>query len=170
MGSSRGGRRGQEPAAGQAVQLRDYGTIVLETTLPDGQKKQEKIQDAGRGEADERDHSRHALRKRVVYFLKGHGEKDLSSSERTGYGQMKSAIEKLNYDVKDLLLAREPKVPDDATIVVVAGPQKELLPTEIEALVGYVARAGKIFMIDPFQDAAGLGRPSSGGGSASGTT
>ena len=70
---------------------------------------------------------------------------------------MKAAIEKLNYDVKDLLLAREPKVPDDATIVVVAGPQKELLPTEIEALVGYVARAGKIlFMIDPFQD-AGLG-------------
>ena len=38
-----------------------------------------------------------------------------------------------------------------------AGPQKELLPTEIEALVGYVARAGKtFFMIDPFQD-AGLG-------------
>jgi ABC-type uncharacterized transport system involved in gliding motility auxiliary subunit len=39
----------------------------------------------------------------------------------------------------------------------VAGPQKDLLPNEVDALVGYVARAGKIlFLVDPFQN-AGLG-------------
>ena len=106
----------KNPLLARQYNFETYGTIVLETTLPDGQKKQEKIQDA-----DEEKLTNAIIRvtrsgKRVVYFLKGHGEKDLSSSERTGYGQMKSAIEKLNYDVKDLLLAREPKVPDDATI------------------------------------------------------
>ena len=134
-----------------------YGTVVLEATLKDGQKKQEKLQ-----ELDEEKLTNALIRvtrpgKRVVYFLKGHGEKDPGSSDRTGYGQMKAAVEKLNYEVKDLVLARETKVPDDATIVVVAGPQKELLPNEIDALVGYVGRAGKVFfMVDPFQN-TGLG-------------
>jgi hypothetical protein len=54
---------------------------------------------------------------------------------------MKSAIEKLNYEVKDLVLAREVKVPDDATIVVVAGPQRE--PSTSSTPWGYVARAGR---------------------------
>jgi ABC-type uncharacterized transport system involved in gliding motility auxiliary subunit len=134
-----------------------YGTVVLEATLKDGQPKQEKLTDL-----DEEKLTNALIRvtrpgKRVVYFLKGHGEKDPASNDRTGYGQMKAAVEKLNYEVKELVLARETKVPDDATIVVAAGPQKELLPNEIEALVGYVARAGKVFfMIDPFQN-TGLG-------------
>ena len=38
----------------------------------------------------------------------------IGEPERLAYG--KAEIEKLNYEVKDLLLAREPKVPDDAAI------------------------------------------------------
>jgi ABC-type uncharacterized transport system involved in gliding motility auxiliary subunit len=147
----------RNPLAAKQYNIESYGTIVLEAALPDGQTKQEKILDA-----EEEKLTNAIIRvtrpgKRVVYFLKGHGEKDPSSSERTGYSQMKSAIEKLNYEVKDLLLAREPKVPDDAAIVVVAGPQKDLLSSETDALVAYVARAGKVlFLVDPFQN-AGLG-------------
>ncbi len=147
----------RNPLAAKQYNVESYGTVVLEAALPDGETKQEKIQDL-----EEEKLTNALIRvtrpgKRSVYFLKGHGEKDPSSSERTGYNQMKSALEKLNYEVKDLLLARETKVPDDAVIVVVAGPQKNLLPTEIDALAAYVARAGKVlFLVDPFQD-AGLG-------------
>jgi len=84
--------------------------------------------------------------------VKGHGEKDTADTEKTGFSQVKSALEKTNYQVKDLLLARETKVPDDAAIVVVAGPQKDLFPNELDALQGYGARAGKmLFLVDPFQ-------------------
>jgi len=143
----------RNPLVARQYGFESYGTVALEATLKDGEKKQEKIQDL-----DEEKLTNAMIRvtrpgKRVVYFLKGHGEKDPGSSDRTGYGQMKSAVEKLNYEVKDLVLARETKVPDDATIVVVAGPQRELLPNEIEALVGFVNRAGKVFfMVDPFQN------------------
>jgi ABC-type uncharacterized transport system involved in gliding motility auxiliary subunit len=147
----------RNPLVAREYAFESYGTVVLEATLKDGQRKQEKLQDL-----DEEKLTNALIRvtrpgKRTVYFLKGHGEKDPGSNDRTGYGQMKAAVEKLNYEVKDLVLARETKVPDDATIVVAAGPQKELLPNEIEALVGYVARAGKVFfMVDPFQN-TGLG-------------
>jgi ABC-type uncharacterized transport system involved in gliding motility auxiliary subunit len=144
----------RNPLAARQYNVESYGTVVLEATLPDGQTKQEKIL-----ELEEEKLTNALIRvtragKRTVYFLKGHGEKDPGSKDRTGYDQMKSAIEKLNYEVKDLLLARETKVPDDAAIVVVAGPQKDLLPSEIDALTGYVARAGKVlFLVDPFQNA-----------------
>jgi ABC-type uncharacterized transport system involved in gliding motility auxiliary subunit len=147
----------RNPLVAREYGFENYGTVVLEAALKDGPKKQEKLT-----ELDEEKLTNALIRvtrpgKRTVYFLKGHGEKDPGSSDRTGYGQMKAAVEKLNYEVKDLVLARETKVPDDATIVVVAGPQKELLPSEIDALLAYVGRAGKVFfMVDPFQS-TGLG-------------
>lgn len=142
----------RNPLLAKRYGIETYGTVVLEATVKDGQVKEEKLLDA-----EEEKLTNGLIRviregKRVIYFLKGHGEKDAASSEKTGYGQVKASVEKLNYEVKDLLLARETKVPDDAAILVVAGPQKDLLPNEIDALAGYVARAGKVFfMVDPFQ-------------------
>jgi ABC-type uncharacterized transport system involved in gliding motility auxiliary subunit len=146
----------RDPLRAKRYNVETYGTVVLEATPTAGQVKEEKITDA-----EEEKLTNGLIRvtregKRIIYFLKGHGEKDPGNREKTGLSEVKESLEKLNYQVKDLLLARETKIPDDAAIVVVAGPEKDLLPNEIDALSGYVARAGKVlFMIDPFQ-AAGL--------------
>ncbi|MGH7263689.1 MAG: GldG family protein [Candidatus Rokuibacteriota bacterium] len=146
----------RDPLRAKRYGVETYGTVVLEATVKDDRVKEEKILDA-----EEEKLTNALIRvtregKRTVYFLTGHGEKDLASAERTGLSQIKAEVEKLNYETRDLLLAREPKIPDDAAIVVVAGPQKDLLANETEALQGYIARAGKVlFMIDPFQ-AGGL--------------
>jgi ABC-type uncharacterized transport system involved in gliding motility auxiliary subunit len=134
-----------------------YGTIVLESEVKKGEVREEKVQDA-----EEETLTNALIRvtregKRVVYFLKGHGEKELAGTERNGLSQLKAALEKVNYEPKDLLLAREAKVPDDAGTVVVAGPDKDLLPNEVDALAGYVGRGGRLLlMADPFK-APGLG-------------
>jgi ABC-type uncharacterized transport system involved in gliding motility auxiliary subunit len=146
----------RSPLLAKRYGVEAYGTVVLEAAVKDGPVKEEKL-----AELDEEKLTNGLVRvtregKRVIYFLKGHGERDPASTDKTGLSQMREALEKLNYEVKDLLLAREPKVPDDAAIVVVAGPQKDLLPNEGDALTGYLARAGKmLFMVDPFQ-VAGL--------------
>jgi len=142
----------RNPLLAKRYGIETYGTVVLEVTVKDGQIKEEKILDA-----EEEKLTNGLIRvtregKRVIYFLKGHGEKDPANSEKSGFSQIKAAVEKLNYEVKDLLLARETKIPDEAAMVVVAGPQKDLLANEVDALAGYIARAGKIFfMMDPFQ-------------------
>jgi ABC-type uncharacterized transport system involved in gliding motility auxiliary subunit len=147
----------RNPLVARKYNVESYGTVVLEAALKDGRTKEEKVLDA-----EEEKLTNALIRvtregKRTIYFLKGHGEKDPASTERTGYAQVKDALQKLNYEVKDLLLARETKVPDDAAIVVVAGPQKDLLPNEVDALTAYAARAGKLlFLVDPFQ-APGIG-------------
>jgi len=142
----------RNPGLARRYGVETYGTVVLEATLKAGQVKEEKLL-----EAEEEKLTNGLIRvtregKRVIYFLKGHGEKDPATTDRGGLSEVKGAVEKLNYEVKELLLARDAKVPDDAAMVVVAGPQKDLLPPEVDAVQGYVARAGKIlFLLDPFQ-------------------
>jgi ABC-type uncharacterized transport system involved in gliding motility auxiliary subunit len=142
----------RNPMAAVQYGVEAYNTVVLTATPPGGQPKQEKIT------STEEEALTNALirvtreGKRTIYFVKGHGEKELTSSEPGGLNQLKTAIEKLNYEAKELVLVRESKLPADAAIVVVAGVQKDLLPTEVDALASYVAAAGKVlFMVDPMQ-------------------
>ena len=97
--------------------------------------------------------------KRVLYVLQGHGELDLGNSERTGFSVAKEAMERANHEVKPLILARETKVPDDAAVVIVAGPRIELFAPEADSLGAYLARGGRLLvmlgspMIQRVQDA-----------------
>ncbi len=88
----------------------------------------------------------------MIYLLKGHGESDPANSERPGFSQAKDQMEKANYEVKELTLARDPTVPADAAMVIVAGPKTDLLAPELAALDGFIGRGGKVFfMLAPFQ-------------------
>jgi ABC-type uncharacterized transport system involved in gliding motility auxiliary subunit len=85
-----------------------------------------------------------------VYFTQGHGEKDTTSSERDGYSTIAAALGRENYTVDKLVLAQTGAVPDDAAVVVVAGPRTDFFPNEIDALKKYVAKSGKLLLeLDP---------------------
>ncbi|MEZ5286629.1 MAG: Gldg family protein [Vicinamibacterales bacterium] len=87
---------------------------------------------------------------RKVYFTQGHGEKDPDSSDRTGYTAIVQALGSDNYGVEKLVLAQAGSVPEDATVVVIAGPQTDLLQPEVDALTAYLARGGKVLaLVDP---------------------
>src|SRR5205814_1328611 len=135
-----------EPAMTRALGVENYGTTVLEA-----KGRTEKVQDA-----EQEEKLTNALLKvmregkRVVYVVQGHGEADLGSSERTGFSEAKSALEKANYDVKPLPLARQGKIPDDAAVVIVPGPRSDFFAPEIDALDGYLGKGGKLLaMINP---------------------
>ena len=85
-----------------------------------------------------------------VYFLRGHGERDTGGQDGRGYGAIAQAMLTDNFEVAQLALSQEAKVPDDATVVVIAGPKTDLLPQELTAIKSYLARGGKLMlMIDP---------------------
>ena len=87
---------------------------------------------------------------RKVYFTQGHGEKDPTSSERDGYNGISELLKRENYGVEKTVLAQQGAVPDDASIVVIAGPQQDFLPPEIEALKKFLDRQGKLLLqLDP---------------------
>ncbi|MBI2555075.1 MAG: Gldg family protein [Candidatus Rokubacteria bacterium] len=84
----------------------------------------------------------------IVLETKTKSEKVLDAE----LSEAKAAMERANYEVKDLLLARAGKVPDDAALVLVPGPKTDLFPPELDALDKYIARGGKaLFTVDPFR-------------------
>ncbi|HLJ92226.1 MAG TPA: Gldg family protein [Gemmataceae bacterium] len=91
----------------------------------------------------------------VVYFTQGFGEMDLSdasnSQEGQGLGALRERLQKGNYEVKGLqfspvgnVKSKSPftvvsdRVPDDAEIVVVAGPRMPLPDYALKALRDYM--------------------------------
>lgn len=85
-----------------------------------------------------------------VYFLKGHGENNITDFQNAGYKAAREAIEKENYQVKELLLMETPNVPEDAALLIISGPKKEILSEELKIIKNYIDAGGKIlFMIDP---------------------
>jgi ABC-type uncharacterized transport system involved in gliding motility auxiliary subunit len=140
----------KNPIRAKAAQVQSLGTIVLEykdrterVTSSDEQAIANALIKIVTGET------------RKVYFTQGHGEKDTASSDRTGYSAIGSALASDNYGVDKVVLAQTREVPADATVLVIAGPQTDFLPPEIDAIKKYVARGGKVLaMVDPQEDPA----------------
>jgi ABC-type uncharacterized transport system involved in gliding motility auxiliary subunit len=89
---------------------------------------------------------------KAVYFVWGHGERDISSQEAFGYSIMKSAIEKENYVGRAISLFEEQSVPEDCEVLVIAGPKKDYLAGEIAKIEDYLSGGGNaLFMMDPVE-------------------
>jgi len=88
--------------------------------------------------------------KKVIYFLEGHGEASIEESGDGGYSIVKDELEKLAYEVKKLSLALADRFPDDVSALVIPGPQKDLLPHELDTIREYIQGGGRVFfMVDP---------------------
>jgi ABC-type uncharacterized transport system involved in gliding motility auxiliary subunit len=139
------------PALARQYGVESYGTVVLEGG-PAGQLRTEKVLDAEEEKLTNAIVKVTRTGKRVIYVMKGHGEREIGATDRAGFSQAKEQMERANYEVKELFLARDPKIPDDAAIVMVPSPKTDLFPQELAALDAYIAKAGKVFfMAAPFQ-------------------
>jgi ABC-type uncharacterized transport system involved in gliding motility auxiliary subunit len=94
--------------------------------------------------------------KRVIYFTEGHGEADLQNQQDAkGYANAKLALEQENYTVKSIIALDQ--IPDDANVVVVAGPERPLSAEELATLDAYLKRGGRLFiMVGPREGGEGL--------------
>lgn len=135
----------RQPARAKQAEVQQYGTTIVEY-----KGRTERV--TGTAEQD----LTNALIKattgetRKVYFTQGHGEKDPTSSDRTGYATVAQSLTRDNYGVERLVLVQQKEVPADASMLVIAGPKTDFLPAEIEALRRYLAKGGKaMFLLDP---------------------
>lgn len=85
---------------------------------------------------------------RTVYFLTGHGEKDIEGFGQNGMSRAKETLENKNYTVKTLNLLADNKVPEDARVVIVAGPRKPLTASEVGLLNKYVQAGGALIVME----------------------
>ena len=93
--------------------------------------------------------------KKTVCFATGEGQRDIDDPSEHGYSGVRSAMTKSQYDVKKVVLLQEQRVPEDCTVLVVAGPERDLLPEAAGYIKTYVRAGGKAMLLtDPPQKAA----------------
>jgi ABC-type uncharacterized transport system involved in gliding motility auxiliary subunit len=89
----------------------------------------------------------------TIYFMKGHGELDINSVDPVkGLSLLSEELKQRNFKVDSLDLTQlTARIPDDADLLVLAGPQQPLLAREVNILKDYLGeKAGRlIVLIDP---------------------
>lgn len=95
--------------------------------------------------------------KKNVYFLQGHNERSIDDqkSETSLYG-FRQLLEKNSFNIKKFNLITEQKVPDDAHLVIVAGPTQEFQTLEVKALEQYLYSGGSLLLMLEEKEALGL--------------
>jgi ABC-type uncharacterized transport system involved in gliding motility auxiliary subunit len=88
-------------------------------------------------------------KKRIV-FVEGHSERSLEDKERNGLSIAKEALTKQGYEVGTLSLLQESAVPDNTTVLVLAGPRRSVTKDEQDRIQAYVEKGGHLLvLVDP---------------------
>ncbi|MEO2043988.1 MAG: GldG family protein, partial [Nitrospinaceae bacterium] len=141
----------KNPSITKQYGVTTYGTIVLESG-----DKETKVQNTSE------ENITNALLKvtrdeqKVIYFLEGHGENNINSTENEGYSSAKQKLEQDGFLVKPLLLLQSGKIPSNASVLVIPGPKKPLQEEEKEAIENYLNSGGSIFMLIDPKSASGM--------------
>jgi ABC-type uncharacterized transport system involved in gliding motility auxiliary subunit len=84
----------------------------------------------------------------VIYFLTGHGEDPIEGGSGQSYTQLATALEAKNYKVATLNLITNNQIPQDAKVIVIAGPKKPLTDAEVSLLDTYIKNGGSIVVME----------------------
>ncbi len=84
----------------------------------------------------------------VVYALGGHGERPLDGAERNqGFAQAARLIRQEGIDLRPLIVGGDTGIPDDADVLLVAGPRTRVPQPELDAIHAFLERNGRALIL-----------------------
>lgn len=85
-----------------------------------------------------------------IYFLKGHGEKDIASSEPGGLKSFSEGLEGQGFKVDSLNLLDKQEIPKDAEFIAIVGPQTAYPESEVSRIKQFAQSGGRLLIaVDP---------------------
>ncbi|HEY5043299.1 MAG TPA: GldG family protein [Verrucomicrobiae bacterium] len=85
-----------------------------------------------------------------AYFLQGDGEPSLTDNDKLGYQKFGSIIEQNYIAVTNLSLAGGAEIPMDCDLLIIAGPTRELFPTDLQKIDQYLKEGGRLLVMFNF--------------------
>ena len=140
----------RSPSEARRYLVDSYRTILVEYN-----GRQERIQDISEESLTNAFIRLAHPQKKVLCFTSGHGEIDLSDSDRMGLSEWRGILENRQYTIKEIQILAG-GIPDDCSALVIAGPHYELLPKELDRLQKYPETGKGLFLlIDPMDPGTG---------------
>jgi len=84
---------------------------------------------------------------RWLAFVEGHGERNPLGKSNHDLGEWGQQISNRGFKIQPLNLARTQAIPDNTTVLVIAGPLVDYLPGEVELIINYLARGGNLLWL-----------------------
>jgi ABC-type uncharacterized transport system involved in gliding motility auxiliary subunit len=137
----------RNPAVARRYNVKNINTFILE-----GYERSQTIRIA-----DEETITNALLRlmkgeRQRVYWVSGHGERAFKGSEPETLSRLQEDFSSEDFEFSEVHLMRE-DIPKDASLVVVAAPDKRLLPEEVASLRRYLLQGGRIIIfLEPFKN------------------
>ena len=135
----------KKPELARAAGVKEYGTTIVQV----GDRKEEAktlTEEAITG-AFIRDLK---TTTRTVCFVEGSGEHRIDDTERSGYSRFKELLGKDGYEAKPTNLVSKTEIPNDCTVLVVAGPDADYQQPEVDSIKKYVEDGGRaLILLDP---------------------
>ena len=87
--------------------------------------------------------------KQTLCWITGHGEKSVLDEGPDGFFAFRQGLENQSYEVKEVTLATEAKIPADCNAIAIFGATSEFFDSEIKTLSEYLEKGGNaLFAID----------------------
>ncbi|MDJ0578718.1 Gldg family protein [Crocosphaera sp.] len=88
-----------------------------------------------------------------IYLLQGHGEYSLEPTPEGSLSEATQSLESKGYEVRPLNIVENGGIPEDADVIIIASPKRQLFDQEVTALKEYSDKGGNLFlMLDPNTD------------------
>lgn len=89
-------------------------------------------------------------KQRLAIFLEGHGERSPAIDTSNGLSRLAGILETKGFRFQPHNILRTQSIPDDTSILVIAGPQKDYLEGEVKLIMDYLKQGGNLLWLhDP---------------------
>ena len=88
-----------------------------------------------------------AQARRTLYIARGEGEGDPTRGDELGYSGAAAALRTEGYDVRDLVPAAAPRIPEDADALLLLAPRRALRPEALALLRDYLEAGGSLLAL-----------------------
>ena len=95
-------------------------------------------------------------KERLVMYLDGHGERKLDGQANFDLGDFGAQLVNRGFKIAPLKLTLAQDVPNNLSMLVIAGPRVDLLPTEVDKLKSYLKRGGNLLWLVDQEPLRGL--------------
>ncbi|OQW38441.1 MAG: ABC transporter [Proteobacteria bacterium SG_bin4] len=96
------------------------------------------------------------LEDKLIIELSGHGERTLDGAANFDLGEFGKSLRRSGFGNQLLNLAIEQEIPLNADMLIIASPQVDLLPGEVDKLLDYIDRGGNLLWLVDQESLRGL--------------
>lgn len=82
-----------------------------------------------------------------IVFLEGHDEKSPFDQSANGYSKLNQLLQQQGHRVQAINLIKLPAIPDNTSVLVIAGPLTDLMPGEKNLVLDYLQKGGNLLLL-----------------------